>query len=218
MTLVLDTLRHAFGRQRVLEGASLTVRPGSITGLFGRNASGKSTLMRIAAAQLRPDSGAVLADGVPLARGGRRRWFGRIAYLPQERMLPSEAPVSVVARAFPGGAARLADELVAPLRGRRVGQLSTGERQTLRIALVTSLRRDYYVLDEPIVGLQPTLVEEILSRLGRLAAGGAGILLSDHRIDDVSPLVGSSYVLANGRCRPHDATDLRAGLTARPWD
>ena len=87
MTSALEChdLVKAFGGVLVLKGVSLSLAPGSVTALAGENGAGKSTMMKIASGQLRPDSGDVLVEGAPLAAGDPYAAHRQgVAIVPQE--------------------------------------------------------------------------------------------------------------------------------------
>ncbi|MHC5907033.1 ATP-binding cassette domain-containing protein, partial [Streptomyces sp. S6] len=79
-----DRVRRTAGGTLVLDGVTLTPRPGEVTGLLGPNGSGKSTLLRLLAGVLAPDSGVVTLDGRPLPDVGRRAVARRVAVVEQQ--------------------------------------------------------------------------------------------------------------------------------------
>ena len=83
MTLEIRDVQHSFGDRVALDGVSLDVVPGVLTGLLGPNGAGKTTLLRILLGVLSPDHGEVHFDGRPVIEEDRRRW----GYMPQERGL-----------------------------------------------------------------------------------------------------------------------------------
>ena len=99
--LVLDTIFYEAPALPILQGAYLRVEPGQICGLFGRNGTGKTTLLKVAAGQIRPASGLVIIDGERFAAPQRRRRFAKLAYLPQTPMLPPDMRVETLIRSFP---------------------------------------------------------------------------------------------------------------------
>ena len=83
MGLEIDNVTHSFGDGLALDGVSLEVGPGVLTGLLGPNGAGKTTLMRIMLGVLSPDRGEVRYDGRLVGEADRRRW----GYMPRERGL-----------------------------------------------------------------------------------------------------------------------------------
>lgn len=202
----------------MLHGVLLQVDRGGVTGIFGRNGSGKTTIFEALAGQRGLDAGSIFVDGEPMEGWSRRRRFARIAYLPQRAWLPGELPLDFVARLFPRATEILHDEILRPLRRRRIGRLSGGERRYLGFSLVASLGRPYLILDEPLSGLEPRIIERVLARIQALADEGVGVLVSDQRVDDLAPIIGRCYVLAHGRCRESPASEIRAGMTIGEWE
>ena len=214
--LILDAIFFEVPALRILQGAYLKVAPGQICGLFGRNGSGKTTLLKVAAGQIRPSSGLVIIDGVRLAAPQRRRRFAHLAYLPQTPMLPPTMRVETLIRAFPQPARTLLhDDLLAPLRSQRVEQLSGGERRYLALRLLLSLGRPYTLLDEPFTGMAPRIIDHMTAAIRQAAAGGMGILATDHYHHYMLPLVDTAYLMINKQCKPlNGEADLRAQLAA----
>jgi lipopolysaccharide export system ATP-binding protein len=212
--LILDGLFYEVAAARILRGVYLKVAPGRVCGLFGRNGSGKTTLLKVAAGQLRPSSGLVVVDGERFYRKALRRRFARVAYLPQEGMLPRDLTVRQLLALFPGAPAALADDpVLAPLHGSRAGRLSTGERRYLEIRLLLGLERAYLLLDEPFTGVEPVLMERISEAVVEAARRGQGVLVTDHYYRSMLPIVDDAYLMAEGRCRPlGQGGDLRAQL------
>lgn len=174
--LVLDAVFYEVAGRRILAGAYLRAEPGRVLGLLGRNGSGKSILLKIAAGQLQPTSG--LVDGDRLHRPSLRRRFAHIAYLPQDPLLPGGVRIGAAIRSFPPAARTLLDDpaLRARLDG-RVGELSTGEQRYLEFRLVLALGRAYTLLDEPFTGVEPLLIERMVTDLREHAARGHAFVL-----------------------------------------
>jgi ABC-type multidrug transport system ATPase subunit len=150
VALVLEAvdLRRAYGRRRVLNGVSLTVRRGELVGVVGENGAGKSTLLKILAGELRPDAGEV-------------RLRGASGYCPQlpilNEALTVEQHLAYFAAAYALHDLTYAEALVERLgygayRGARVGVLSGGTRQKLNLTLALMHQPDLLLLDEPYQG------------------------------------------------------------------
>ena len=214
--LILDALFYEVPALRIVQGAYLKVKAGQICGLFGRNGCGKTTLLKLAAGQIRPASGLVIIDGERFATPQRRRRFAYLAYLPQTPMLPPTMRVETLIRSFPRPARALFDDdLLAPLRTQRIEQLSGGERRYLALRLVLSLGRRYALLDEPFTGMAPRIIDAMTGAIKQAAAGGMGILATDHYHHYMLPLVDTAYLMINKQCKPLNANaDLRAQLAA----
>ena len=179
------------GRRAVLPGLSCTVAQGAVTGLLGPSGSGKSTLMRSIVGVQRIVSGRVSVLGMPAGSLGAR---GRVGYVTQAPSVYGDLTVwenlayfGAVLSAKPGqtrdvlAAVSLVDEA-----HHRVDRLSGGQRA--RVSLATALlgSPEVLVLDEPTVGLDPVLREELWALFHELAGGGTTLLVSSHVMDEAA--------------------------------
>ena len=199
--LVLDSIFYEVPGLRILQGVYLKVEPGRICGLFGRNGCGKSTLLKVGAGQVKPSSGLVIIDGVRFHKKSLQRRFEKIAYLPQDAMLPGDRKVERLIAAFPDASHLKEDNVLERLLSNRVGEISGGERCYLEIQLLLSLRRSYVLLDEPFTGVEPQLVDHLARLLTKAAGRGVGFLITDHYHQYTLPLVDDAYVMVEKQCR-----------------
>ena len=221
MTLVVEDLHAGYGRVPVLHGVSVSVARGDIAALIGPNGAGKSTLLRAATGMVRVSRGAVRMDGRDLtnapietiARAG-------IAHVPEGRRLFPGLSVRDNLR-LGGWRARNEDmgtvlELFPRLHERLdqvAGSMSGGEQQMCAIARALMGRPDFLFIDELSLGLAPVIVEEIMARLGQVAAEGTGILLVEQDAGHALEVAQRAYVLENGRIT---VTGKAAELAADP--
>ena len=199
-SLILDGVSFRVDTTSILNGVWLRMTAGSVCGLFGRNGSGKSTLLQIAGGQLTPTSGIVRIDGTRLHQRSIWTRFAKIAYLPQDTMLPGGLKVKWLAWAFPGlqslirGSHVLADRL-----NQRIGTLSGGERRCLELLTVISFQRDYLLLDEPFTGVAPRIIDEMSDHIRAAVEQGQAVLVTDHYHRFVLDLIDDAYLLRNKR-------------------
>lgn len=192
----------AFGRHRVLDRAELQVSSGEVVGLLGANGAGKTTLLRIAAGLVHPDEGVVkqLASGAkPIVR-----YFGG------EMTLPSGVRADRWAALF-GAKAH---------ERRLLGQLSRGSRQLFGLRVVLSGHDAHIVLlDEPWEGLDPQGGAWLIEIVRRWQSMGAALLISSHRLHDLSAVCSRFVFLEDGRCREIEPGDepLHAERLARAF-
>ncbi|MGY1683237.1 ABC transporter ATP-binding protein [Geodermatophilus sp. SYSU D01176] len=204
--LEFDGLRKSYGGNRVLDGVSFTVAPGSMFGFCGSNGAGKTTTMRIAMGLVRADAGEVRWQGRPLDQAVRRR----IGYMPEERGLYPKMRVGEQLTYFArlhgvdGPAAGRAAEHWAERLGlgerrrSRVEELSLGNQQRVQLAAALVGRPEVLILDEPFSGLDPVGVDALAEALLEQVRGGVPVVFSSHQLDLVERLCDAVGILARG--------------------
>ena len=220
--LVVENVGKSFGGRVALDGASLEVAPGSITGVIGPNGSGKSTLFNIVAGTLRSDTGRVLFDDRDISRAtpaeicrlgiGRTfqisRLFAELTVLENlVAIAHGKSDTEAVERAL-----GLLDFLeITQLRDKWGAELSYGQRKLVEIARALMLQPRVMLLDEPFAGINPRLQNRIVDRLQALRAQGLTLFFIDHEMRIVLEICDDLYVLAEGKVIAHgDAAAIRA--------
>jgi branched-chain amino acid transport system ATP-binding protein len=192
VALDVRDLRKAFGGVRAVDGCSLAVPRGKISGLIGPNGSGKTTTFNLLTGVLTPDAGQVLYAGDDIAglkpfqifRRGITRTF-QITRVFRE-MTVFENMLSVTGLAVPDRVARArAEELLAlvnltSLRAEYGGRLSYGQQKLLEFARALMTDPDLILLDEPAAGVNRTLLQHLLDHIHRLQEQGKTILIVEH--------------------------------------
>jgi ABC-2 type transport system ATP-binding protein len=204
--LEFDGLHKSFGANRVLDGVSFAVAPGSMFGFCGSNGAGKTTTMRIAMGLVRADAGEVRWQGRPLDQALRRR----IGYMPEERGLYPKMRVGEQLAYFArlhgldgAAAARAAEHWadrlgLAERRRSRVEELSLGNQQRVQLAAALVSRPEVLILDEPFSGLDPVGVDALAEALLEQVRGGVPVVFSSHQLDLVERLCDAVGILARG--------------------
>ncbi|WP_052460731.1 ABC transporter ATP-binding protein [Microbacterium gorillae] len=177
------------GKHRVLDGVSLEIPAGRITGLLGPSGGGKSTLMRAVVGVQRVVSGEVSVLGEPAGSAGLR---DRVAYATQAASVYDDLTVAQNLRYFqrllraPGSDAERVTEAVGlrPQATQRVGTLSGGQRSRVSLAIAMLGAPEVLVLDEPTVGLDPLLRESLWAVFREISGAGATMLISSHVMDE----------------------------------
>jgi ABC-2 type transport system ATP-binding protein len=183
--LEVAAVSKSFGSRQVLDRAWLHVRGGEAVGLLGRNGTGKTTLLRIAAGLVRPDAGHVRWPPV------RRDGPSRLRYYGGEMTLPPEVSARRWASLFG----------VMAAERRPIGRLSRGSRQSLGLRVVLAgTPADLLLLDEPWEGLDPTGAAWLSDTIQRWARAGSGILVSSHRLYELNTVCTRFVMLDAGRC------------------
>jgi branched-chain amino acid transport system ATP-binding protein len=206
-----------------VRGVSLTVDEGEMVGLIGPNGAGKSTTLHALMGLVPLAGGDVLLGGRSL-RGRTPEAVARagVALVPEGRRLFGELSVEenlqlgLAGGSGPDAAARLADvfelfPILEDFRGRSAGALSGGQQQQLAIARALVAGPSVLLLDEPSLGLAPTVVDLVFSTLATIRDRGLAILLVEQRAQRTVALADRTHVLANGQVRltltPDDAAD-----------
>ncbi|MEU4557965.1 ABC transporter ATP-binding protein [Actinoplanes sp. NPDC023936] len=179
------------GRRVVLDGFDCEIPRGSVTGLLGPSGSGKTTLMRAIVGVQIVAAGTVTVLGHPAGSAPLRR---RIGYLTQAPSVYADLTVRENVRYF-ASLYRLgvqqADAAVEAVglgshAGQLVSDLSGGQRSRASLACAIVSRPEVLVLDEPTVGQDPVLRDELWDHFRRLAADGATVLVSSHVMDEAN--------------------------------
>lgn len=209
--LVVDGLSASYGQALALRNVSLTVGEGEVVGVLGRNGAGKTTLLRTIALLQQRTSGKIHFDGsdftgktaVQAARAG-------ISLVREGARVPASLTVQEVLelgtrlRRLRGRDEVVLDEvwewfpLLVPLRQKKAGLLSGGERQTLALATAFHSAPELLMLDEPSAGLAPQVSEEVFATIGRFAAGGVTALIVEQDPRWLRGLVDRTYSLDLG--------------------
>jgi len=219
--LALEGVDSAYGLSQVLSGIALSVGAGEAVALLGRNGVGKTTLLRTIVGLQPATRGSIALDEKPIARlpAYRRARLG-IGYVPQGRgifpQLTVEENLSVGASALAGRTPAVTPDVaplyelfptLARLRARKGGVLSGGEQQQLALARALLGKPRLLLLDEPAEGIQPSIVQEIKTILGRIRRElGVALLLVEQHLDFAWSIADRYYVMQRG-------TIVRTGTT-----
>ncbi|MGW0589557.1 ABC transporter ATP-binding protein [Streptosporangium sp. NPDC002607] len=199
------------GFKTAVDGLSMSIPRGRVTGLLGLNGAGKTTTIKILATLLRPTSGSVRLDDLDVVRdanavrrrinliaGGERMVYARMTgrenlwYFGQLYDVPRavlRSRIDELLRLV--GLERAADTVVE--------KYSRGMTQRLSIARGLINDPAYLLLDEPTLGLDAPIARELRRVVARLAEDGKGILLTSHYLAEVEELCDHIYVISEGR-------------------
>lgn len=211
--LRLSGMEAGYGRVKVIHGVDMTVGAGELVVICGRNGAGKSTLLNALA-------------GSPKVSGGDVQWLGSsivglsvsqiarkgLALVPQERGIIAEQTVESNLRLSTGGLGlsragyrARRDELytrfpkLGERRGQIAGTLSGGERQMLALAKALLRAPRLLILDEPSIGLAPTILEGLQRIVAGIRADGMSMIVAEQNVWWVAPLAQRAYLLDSGR-------------------
>ncbi|HEY5352235.1 MAG TPA: ABC transporter ATP-binding protein [Streptosporangiaceae bacterium] len=203
-TISATALSRRYRDQIALDDVSLTVEPGTVTGLLGRNGAGKTTLMRIITGQEFPSSGDIRVLGQAPAENDDV--LRRMVFVREEQAYPDlrvEHAIRVASWFYPNWSEDLAQQLLSdftlPLK-RRIKRLSRGMRSAVGIVIGLAARAELTLFDEPYAGLDAVARQLFYDRLlAEFAEHPRTIVLSTHLIDEVADLLEHVVLLDRGR-------------------
>jgi branched-chain amino acid transport system ATP-binding protein len=212
-------LTAGYGEAIVLSNISLTVEEGQSIALLGRNGMGKTTLVNTIVGVTRYVSGSIMLDGKDLVRlRPDQRAHSGVGWVPQERnifrSLTVQENLTAIARPGPWTTDRIYD-LFPRLRERRDNfgnQLSGGEQQMLAVGRALILNPRILLLDEPLEGLAPILVEELLVALQRVTREqGTSAIVVEQNAQKILAVTNRAIILERGTIvHEADSATLRA--------
>jgi lipooligosaccharide transport system ATP-binding protein len=206
----LQGVSKRFGEIKAVNGLDLEVPTGVCFGLLGPNGAGKSTTMRMLTAQTLADEGSISVLGFELPRESKQSRL-EMGVVPQLDNLDQEltcrqiltvfARLYRVARGERPAAVQAALEIanLAPRADTIVKELSGGMRRRLLVARGLIHRPRLVLLDEPTVGLDPQVRQELWTLIDGLRAGGVTVLMSTHYIEEAERLADTVAVMSGGR-------------------
>ncbi|AMW32188.1 lipopolysaccharide export system ATP-binding protein [Fervidobacterium changbaicum] len=200
-----------FGRKLVLKEVNMYVNTGEVVGLLGPNGSGKTTLFNIILGVVVPTRGKVYFNGknitnMPIHKRAR---LG-ITYLQQETSVFRDLNVEDNVRLVLEFQKLKRNEIksiidttltefgIDSLRKQYAFSLSGGEKRRLELARMMSLKPKFVLLDEPFIGIDPKTVKEIQKVVLSLKERGIGVIITDHSVEALKPIVDRLYVIHKG--------------------
>jgi len=231
LAVCLSGVVKRYGALTAVDGLDLEVPAGTCVGLLGPNGAGKSTTMRLLTAQAVADAGTIEVLGRPLPADSKaaRAQSGVVPQLDNlDVSLTVEQNLRVFAHLYRVGPGRRERQAaieralgIANLVERRtakVDELSGGMRRRLLIARALVHRPRLVLLDEPTVGLDPQVRQELWALIDGLRSEGVSILMSTHYIEEAERLADTVTIMAAGRAvaagRPGDLVRRHAGREA----
>lgn len=231
--LRLENVVSGYGDAVVLNGLSFAIKEGRSLALLGRNGTGKTTTIDTIVGVTRHHGGRIVLDGVDIsAAAPEARAHAGIGWVPQERnifkSLSVEENLTAVAR--PGRWDVRAVYTMFPRLGERRrnlgGQLSGGEQQMLAVARALVLNPRLLLLDEPLEGLAPIIVEELLAAIASLTREeGISAIVVEQKARKILATTDDAIVLDRGSIVHRStslellgdpaALDLHLGVTSR---
>jgi urea transport system ATP-binding protein len=219
-SLAVSNLSLSIGGSAILRDVNLSIRPGTVFCLMGRNGVGKSTTLKAIMGLLPLDSGTIQCEGGPIHRTSTAdRSRSGLGYVPQGREIfphltvrenlfigtraqgkpPAPELVERVLTLFP---------IIREFLKRKGGMLSGGQQQQLAIARVLLTKPKLLILDEPTEGIQPNIIDQIGDAIRTLRAeGNMSILLVEQYLDFCRELGDDFAILERGSVVANGAMD-----------
>ncbi|TGD99453.1 urea ABC transporter ATP-binding subunit UrtE [Methylobacterium nonmethylotrophicum] len=224
--LAVSDLHAAYGQSEVLHGIDLSVAPGEIVALMGRNGMGKTTFMKTLMGIVPTRAGRIrIGETDVTALKTYRRVAAGLAYVPQGRMIFSAMTVqeNIETGLTVTGAGKVPGDLydlfpvLLEMKGRRGGNLSGGQQQQLAIARALASRPKVLLLDEPTEGIQPSIIREMGRTLKKIRdERGLSIVVSEQVLSFALDIADRVLVIENGSIVHEDArADVDEAKVAR---
>jgi ABC-2 type transport system ATP-binding protein len=206
--LELSHLKKYFATQKAVDDISFKVEKGTIFGLLGPNGAGKTTLIRMITGIFYPDEGSILLNGEKFNADNDS---ARIGYMPEERGLYKKMKIGEQALYFARLKGLSASEANKQVKdwfvrfemqswwNKKIEDLSKGMAQKLQFVITVLHRPELIILDEPFSGLDPVNANLIKDEIFRLAANGASIIFSTHRMEQVEEICDHIILINKGK-------------------
>ncbi|NJK66048.1 MAG: metal ABC transporter ATP-binding protein [Microcoleus sp. CSU_2_2] len=197
----IENVTVAYHGKVALHSASLQLKAGTICGLVGMNGAGKSTLFKAIMGFVKPNTGRILINGLPIRQVQKRNL---VAYVPQSEEVDWNFPVNVydvvmmgrygymnllrIPRSIDKQAVRESLERVEmwPMRDRQIGELSGGQKKRTFFARALAQQGTVLLLDEPFAGVDIKTEKMMIHLLMELRQKGHTILVSTHDLESIT--------------------------------
>ena len=204
-------LEKTYGKRKVLQGASFSLKEGEILGVAGENGAGKSTLLSLLAGIQKPQAGVVLFHGKDITKT-KHVYRMQMGYVPQDIALFEELSGRDNLKFFGRACQVTAKELQERIRyvcdvtefpedelKRPVWSYSGGMKRKINIGAALLHRPGLLLLDEPVANLDRTSEAQVLSALKRLGEQGTAIVYVGHQAEKMEQLCDRICFLENGK-------------------
>ena len=204
----LTKVTKAFKNEEVLKETTIEFERGKITGIVGRNGSGKTVLMKIICGLLKPTTGTVVVNGQRIGKdvdfpGDIGIIIETPIFVPYQSAMTNLKNLAAIRGKIKDDRIREVIRMVGlnPDDKKRVGKFSLGMRQRLGIAQAIMEDPSLLVLDEPMNGLDKDGVEDMRQLFKKLKEEGKTILLCSHNAEDIAVLCDEVYEMEKGEIK-----------------
>jgi len=195
-----------YGKRTAVDDASITVAPGSVYALLGRNGAGKSSLVRALTGQIRPDHGSIEVLGKDVWKS-RKTLMERVGIVPEEPDAPPEMRVKDLAwfqsKLYSRWQQRSFDDRLERFgiaQSSKAGELSKGQKKQVSLALALAISPELLILDDPTLGLdvvaRKALFEEVIAHM---ADFGITVFVTTHDLAPVEAVADRIGILSGGK-------------------
>lgn len=210
MILKIENLHKSYKNVKAVDGVSFHIRKGEIFGLLGPNGAGKTTVIKMISTLTRPDSGSIEVNGCDVI-GDRRGVRQSVAVVPQENNLEGELTVYdnlrvyAALRRVPCSRSTITDVMerfgIISKKNEPVDKLSGGQKRRVIIARVMLADPELILLDEPTLGLDPSIRREIWNLIAQIKSRGKSILLTTHYTEEAENLCDRVAIMSAGKIK-----------------
>ncbi|MBQ0150451.1 MAG: ATP-binding cassette domain-containing protein [Bacteroidales bacterium] len=214
--MLVDSVHLEFGQHQVLQSAYLTAKTGYVTGVLGRNGTGKSCLFKCIMGGIKPQNMFIRINDereTDYAHIGNR-----VKYLPQNLFMPSNMSLNEAFSLYGVDYDGLVtfDTKYHTYQHKTFNELSGGEARIVEMYLVLMSDADFCILDEPFSNIAPNCVDKMQSLI-QTQKKNKGIIISDHLYEDILEVTDDLFLLRDGYTFPIKSRDdlIRNGYILR---
>lgn len=198
-TLHVKSVVHSFGKRQILSDINFTCTTGDVVGIFGRNGTGKSTLVKILFGTVKANSSEIYLNNKIADKNIRLNTVA--AYHHQKVFLPKHMTVkNLIPLYFPEGDKQnklFYDQRINKMENQKVGALSMGEQRYLQFLLILHCDQPFLLLDEPFCMLKPLYKDLIKEKIG-IYKREKGFIITDHYYKDVLQVANLKKLIRDG--------------------
>jgi ABC-2 type transport system ATP-binding protein len=203
--IVTEQLSKVYGQLQAVDGLDLRVPAGAVYGFLGRNGAGKTTTMRLLLGLARPSGGSARVLGYEVGRE-QLAILQRTAFVSERKILYDYLTPAEIVRFAAGFYPRWSPEKVdkysrlldIPMT-QKFGKLSQGKRTKVCLLVALAQNADLLILDEPTLGLDPLVSDQILRAVAAHAAEGRTVFFSSHHLAEVEQIADWVGIIDAGR-------------------
>jgi ABC-2 type transport system ATP-binding protein len=210
LILKIENLHKQYKNVKAVNGVSFEIKKGEIFGLLGPNGAGKTTVIKMISTLTKPDEGFIEVKGFDVVKN-RHDVRKAVAVVPQENNLDGDLTVHdnllvyAALRRVPDAKRKVLEIMerfgIASKRNELVDKLSGGQKRRVIIARVMLAEPELILLDEPTLGLDPSIRREIWNLIVQIKNRGKSILLTTHYTEEAESLCDRVAIMSSGKIK-----------------